>query len=287
MLWLWLTLGTAALQAVKDVYVKRSVAGVRPVLAAWIYSWAAAACLVPAVWLAGVPDLGPGFWPVLSASVLLNALATRFYFRALAASDLSLTVPMLTVTPVLLLLTSPLMLGEVPSAGGLGGVLLVALGSYLLKLSEARRGLLAPLRALLAEKGPRWMLLVAVIWSVSANIDKMGLARSSPLAWLLGVFAGVALALTPAALAALRATGAPSGRRLRDAGLVGFFEAASTALQMLALTLAIVPYVIAVKRMSAVFGVLLGSLVFRESGLKERLAGVSLMVAGVFCIALL
>ncbi|MEW5774886.1 MAG: DMT family transporter [Thermodesulfobacteriota bacterium] len=287
MLWLWLALGTAALQAVKDVYVKRSVAGVRPVLAAWVYAWAAAACLAPAVWIQGPPGLGSGFWPALSASVALNALATLLYFRALAASDMSLTVPMLTLTPVLLLWTSPLMLGEHPSTGGLAGVLLAAAGSYVLKLSEARRGWLAPLRSLLAERGPRRMLLVAVIWSVSANLDKMGLARSSPLCWLLGVFAGVGLALTPAALRALRADGPPSRRRLADAGLAGLFEAGSTALQMLALTLAIVPYVIAVKRTSAVFGVLLGSLVFGERGLRERLAGVLLMLAGVFCIALL
>jgi drug/metabolite transporter (DMT)-like permease len=284
MLWLWLALGSAALQAVKDIFVKRSAGSAPSVLAACVYAWAAAACLAPVVWLQGLPDILPGFWSTLAASVLMNILATWLYFRALAASDMSLTVPMLTVTPVLLLATSPLMLGEFPSPGGLAGVLLVFAGSYVLKLSEARRGLLAPLRALLAERGPRRMLLVAVVWSVSANLDKLGLARSSPLFWLLGVFGGVALALTPGALRAARRG---SGPWLRQAGLAGGIEAVSTALQMLALTLAIVPYVIAVKRMSAVFGVLLGSLVLGERGLRERLAGASLMVAGVFCIALL
>ena len=57
--------------------------------------------------------------------------------------------------------------------------------------------------------------------------------------------------------------------------------------QMYALTVAIVPYVIAVKRMSAVFAVLLGWLVLREGQVRERLAGAVLMVLGVFLIALL
>jgi uncharacterized membrane protein len=56
---------------------------------------------------------------------------------------------------------------------------------------------------------------------------------------------------------------------------------------MVALTMALVPYVIAVKRLSAVFGVLIGALLFKESGLAERLFGTALMVAGVFFIALL
>lgn len=285
--WLYLTLGTAVLQAVKDVFVKRSVAGLRPTVACCAYCWAASACLVPAVWVQGLPDLAPGFWPALAASAGLNAAAFVLYFRALAASDLSLTVPMLTLTPILLLGSSPLMLGEFPSLGGLAGVLLVTAGSYALRLSEARRGWLRPFAALLSERGPREMLLVAVIWSVSANLDKVGVVRSSPLFWLLAVFALIALGLTPSALGFLRADGPPALARLRDAGLVGLFEAASTALQMVALTMAIVPYVIAVKRLSAVFGVLLGAMIFGERGLRERLAGVALMVAGVFCIALL
>lgn len=61
----------------------------------------------------------------------------------------------------------------------------------------------------------------------------------------------------------------------------------SCVCQMYALTMAIVPYVIAVKRLSAVFGVLLGAWIFKERGLSERLFGASLMVAGVFFIAVL
>jgi multidrug transporter EmrE-like cation transporter len=36
-----------------------------------------------------------------------------------------------------------------------------------------------------------------------------------------------------------------------------------------------------------VLGVLFGSLIFQEQGLRERLAGVLVMLAGVLCITLL
>ena len=44
-------------------------------------------------------------------------------------------------------------------------------------------------------------------------------------------------------------------------------------------------YVIAVKRLSIIFGVLLGAAVFREPDLAHRLPGAAVMVVGVFFIA--
>jgi uncharacterized membrane protein len=47
-----------------------------------------------------------------------------------------------------------------------------------------------------------------------------------------------------------------------------------------------VTQVIAVKRMSALFGVLWGHLLFKEKGLRERAAGTVLMMMGVFLITI-
>jgi len=65
----------------------------------------------------------------------------------------------------------------------------------------------------------------------------------------------------------------------------GLLEAVGLVCQMHALTLTLVPYVIAVKRVSIVFGVLLGAALFREPDLAHRLPGALVMVAGVFFIA--
>jgi uncharacterized membrane protein len=130
------------------------------------------------------------------------------------------------------------------------------------------------------------MLAVAVIWSVSANFDKIGVPASGPIFWPAALFTSVGLVLAPVALlhegAALR--------RLRTHGAavlaMGAAEAVSVVLQMHALTLALAPYVIAVKRLSAVFGVAFGALLLGERNLGRRLAGALLMVAGVACITL-
>ena len=65
----------------------------------------------------------------------------------------------------------------------------------------------------------------------------------------------------------------------------GCLEAIGLFCQMHALPLTQVSYVIAVKRLSIIFGVLLGAAVFREPDLAHRLPGAAVMVVGVFFIA--
>jgi uncharacterized membrane protein len=53
---------------------------------------------------------------------------------------------------------------------------------------------------------------------------------------------------------------------------------------MQAIQLTLVSRVIAIKRMSALLSVLLGSLILKEKGLKDRLLATGLMVLGVVCL---
>jgi uncharacterized membrane protein len=283
--WFWLSLVTALTQAIKDACLKRcldrmDVGAVMEgyLLAAAVFLWFGSA-------LAGTPALGPGFWPLLAFGGLLGAVTFFLYGRALSAGDLSLTLPMLAFTPLFLLVTSPLTLGEFPELPGLAGMLLVVAGSYVLNLRERRKGFWGPIKALWTNRGSRLMLVVAVIWSVGANFDKVGLRASSPLFWIAAVYTASALGLLPGLSGRWRTV---AGQLAVGPGLLlwaGLLEAVGVACQMQALTLTLVPYVIAVKRLSIVFGVLLGALLFREPDIVHRLPGALVMVVGVFFIA--
>jgi len=88
-------------------------------------------------------------------------------------------------------------LNEIPSAWGIVGILLIVLGSYMLNLKEASKGFLGPFKALLSNTGARLMLFVAFIWSITSNVDKIGLRNSSPLFWALILNLTMAAILTP------------------------------------------------------------------------------------------
>ena len=78
----------------------------------------------------------------------------------------------------------------------------------------------------------------------------------------------------------------PSGKYLPLILIIGLFVAIEAASVNVAYTLQIVPYVIAIKRLSIIFVVLYGTLVFSENETRKRLMGAALMVAGAIIIVL-
>jgi len=129
------------------------------------------------------------------------------------------------------------------------------------------------------------MLLVALIWSVSGTVDKIGVRNSSPLFWAAALHGAVALLLWPAVLKRRDRRRDPDEKlsRLLPIGAAG---AAGALCQMTAINLTLVPYVIAIKRTSAVLSSLWGHLVLGEPGLRRRLPAVVLMVVGAILVTL-
>jgi drug/metabolite transporter (DMT)-like permease len=132
----------------------------------------------------GIPPIGPGFFPAVAATVSINVIATVLFYQALFRTDLSLCIPMLAFTPVFLILTSFLILGELPSPPGAIGIFLVATGAYLLNLEYRNKrpvSLVTPFRTLRHDRGIQMMLLVAFLYSISVNYDKRVVTESDPI----------------------------------------------------------------------------------------------------------
>jgi uncharacterized membrane protein len=283
MSWTFLALLTAFFESVKDATGKLALRGAHPVQAAFAWRLLALPVLLPLLAAAGWPQLGPGFWPALALDGGLNLLASILYMRALAVGELALTVPLVNLTPALLLVTSPLLVDEYPSPAGLAGVILVVAGTFALHRGPGRGGTTAALRNLLTRPGARSMLVVAGIWSITANIDKLGVRSSSPLAWAVAVDLVITLGLLPF-LGWRKCPAAPlPGPALLATGLAGGL---TLACQMTAIGLTQVPYVIAIKRGSTLLSVLWGRLLFADPRLGPRLLAVLLMLAGVWLILL-
>lgn len=286
MLWVALALTTAFCEALKDVAMKQSLRSLPAPVVAWVWVVFALPVLAGAATLTGIPELGEHFWPLLLIGGSINTLAFSLYAQALQDSDLSTSVPMIAFTPLFLLITSPLIVGEFPGGWGLVGVVMIVAGSYVLHIQQRHNGLLAPFRALLRERGPRLVLVVALLWSIGATVDKVGISQSSPFYWVTSVQLFIAVGLTPLVLLRVRNMGDVGGN-LRWLLLMSFFSAMVALAQMQAITLTLVAYVIAIKRINIVLSVLFGALFFQEQGWRERLLGVAIMLLGVCCITLL
>ncbi len=284
--WLLLAFGTACFETLRDVQIKGRLHHLPGRVAAWGWMTFGLPFCLFALWLDGIPTIQPAFWLALLGSGGLNIFAMSFYTMAVQKGNLSQTIPLLAFSPMFLLITAPVIAGETPSLVGMVGVLLIVVGSYLLNLNQRKNGWLAPFRALLVDRSAQLMLAVAFLWSIAAAFDKVGVVNSSPLMWAVSVFGVVSLGLTipmlrtPHSLTLVRTNWLPLL-------WLGLFASLSVITQMLAVAQANVAYVIAIKRLSILLAVVVGYVIFHEHGIRDRLVGASVMLAGVLIIGLL
>ena len=130
------------------------------------------------------------------------------------------------------------------------------------------------------------MLLVALIWSVTANIDKYCVLKSSPSFYLSLFYLIFPILYLPVVLLASPKGLLGIGRNLPGLVLLGTLGALLVIFQMLAIRMALVSYVIGIKRAGMLFSILFGFLFFGEKHLKYRLPGAALMMGGVALILL-
>lgn len=120
------------------------------------------------------------FFKSILTTGLLNIIAVVFYYKALKSTDISLAVPMLFFTPIFLIVTSFIFLKELPSIFGISGILLIVIGSYILNMTKNIRHLSDPFKNIFETKGIFYMLIVAFIFSISSNFDKLVVQNSDP-----------------------------------------------------------------------------------------------------------
>lgn len=237
----------------------------------------------------GMPVLGSRFYPYLALTSAMEVVAMILYFKALKSHDISLSMPMLSFTPLFLLFTSFLILREMPTPAGAFGILLIVMGSYVLGLKEVEgdgEDPLLPFKALLRNRGTRYMLIVALFWGVETNFVKIVVLNSDPL------FAAASFSLLIGAaflaISIVRGEDVKAGfaENMGRFALAGAVISLSAVAVNQAFTMEIVPYVISIKRLNILFSVLYGALVFHEINIRDRFTGALIMTAGSMIVLL-
>ena len=284
---------SALFEALRNVSGKMGLKDMDEYLVTWAFGFFALPFLLFPYFFISIPSLGNQYWLALISDGILNVTATILQLKSMKHSDLSLVIPLTSFTPLFLLIMAPLILGQYPTFLGVIGVIFIVIGSYILntkrKLITAQRrtsDYLDPFKAMVKEKGPKLMLIAAFLLSITSSIDKIGVSNSSPLFWAASVHLFTSVTLSPVLIHEFRNHTKLTGMDIKLLFAVGAFSALSLVAQYIAITTLLVPYVIAIKRTSALMSVLFGYLIFKEKGIKGRLAGSVIMVLGVVFIAL-
>ncbi len=235
--------------------------------------------------LVGYPELEWLYFAPTSLSIVLNLAANLLFLRAVQISPLSLTTPYLAFTPVFTAISALIVLGQIPTTAGWVGIVIVCLGAFFMNPGDEDDGILAPLKALWTERGSFYMLIVALLWSITPVLDKQASEMTSPMWHTMFLAGSVGLAFLVY-------------RRIHDSSfrplveefkaiplwliLGGLFAVGAMVLQLTSYEFIDVAYVETVKRAVGVTAAIAaGYFFFGERDIRRRLLGALVMSVGV------
>ena len=221
--------------------------------------------------------------PFVAASIGIHAV----YFWALSRSyrygDFSRVYPMARGLGVALvpLLALPLFGERLSWLGSLGIGLVVVGIAGLSRNPAAARSTRGGLGA-----GTLWAIVTGLTIASYSLVDKAGVARLHPMPYIALMGLGLSVVLCPIVLADRRALTHEWRQRWQTILVASAMNLTSYLLVLFAFRLSKVGYVVASRELSILFSAFIGSLWLGEGRLAPRLAGASVVLAGVVCVAL-
>ena len=225
--------------------------------------------------------------------IIVSAIAEAVYFLALSRAynlgDLSIVYPVARSAPLFVAVAGALFLGESLTVAGMAGILLVLVGVYTLHLKSLQlSSLLGPLRSFM---GPAFgfALIAAVGTTIYSLSDNMAVARVSPILYDFWLEIAITIALVSAVLQKRRWGNLKTEwmNTWKTITVSGALMRGGYLLVLVAMTLAPVSYLLALRQISVVIGALLGVALLGEGYGASRLLGSAAIFVGVYIIATL
>lgn len=268
----------AGLHAGWNAMAKR---GGDPVVFLWLSTLAATALMLPpGLWYLATDGVAPAAVPFVAVTILVHAVYFYALGRSYASGAYSLVYPVarglgVALVPVLALAVFDERLSPLGSAG----IALVVAGIVTLHTLTAGPA------ALRLDRRVLWPVVTGLTIASYSLVDKAGVARINPVPYMLLMEAGCALLGLPLLTTRREAVRRELGD-WRTIVLAAAMSALAYTLVLFAFRLSKTGYVVAARELSIVLSAVLGSLWLREGRLGPRLAGASIVLAGVVCIAL-
>ena len=212
-----------------------------------------------------------------------------FLTNSYKTGDLSHVYPIMRSSPALVLITAVIFLGEQVSIEGVCGILLVAVGVYIINMKRiSGHDLLEPIKSIANDRSTRFAFLTLLSVAAYSIVDKMAVNYIHPVLFtFVHLLCGMCF-YTPYILLTKNGTlikkELESGwGQITASGVIGII---GYMLILVTFTFERVSYIVGLRQISIVFAVLMGSHFLREKHQGIRLAGSLIIFAGGFLISL-
>ena len=217
--------------------------------------------------------------------ILISLFSALLFLKAIKQSDLSLTIPLLSLSPLFSSLFSFIFLNEKLLYFQYIGILLIIFGTLILYSKKITLGdILKSFKVITLNKSARLMIVVSLIWSLTPVLDKLCLKNSS--INIHGFIQSFGLVILLTLLLRKESHEINSLKKNWKLILFTIFTGIiATVLQFYAILFNYVPVMEAIKRsIGQLSSVLFGKLFFEEKITKPKILGVFILSVGVYYI---
>jgi drug/metabolite transporter (DMT)-like permease len=283
-----LVLLSALFHALRSLFTKES--GDKQVFL-WLYSIFALLFFAPLFFyfLYRVGINNPAAYAWCAGSGFIHFLYWLFLTNAYKEGDLSHVYPIMRSSPALVLVIAILFLGEQVSFQGVAGILLVAVGVYIINMKRiSGEELLAPVKSVVHDRSTQFAFLTLISVAIYSVVDKMAVTHIHPVLFaffhlLFGMCYYTPYIVLTKKYAKIKKEWNSGAVRIIMSGIIGIV---GYALILVAFTIERVSYIVSLRQTSIVFAVLMGSHLLKEKHRAIRLAGALIIFAGGFLISL-
>lgn len=286
-MWIPLAFASAFFDSLQNSYFKHTAVQVKPILMAWSVLVISGICYAPLL-LLGVPHLTMVFWFAVIVRLVIDSVAFTLFITGVQESPLSLTIPMMALSPILSVGTVYVLSHLLPSPIGFLGILVTVGGIYFLHFDHDTKHILSPFRAVAKDKGVQYVTVAAVLWSLVSALQKVAIDHSNYYFYTASFQIIWAVCFTPIAYLAERQNFLALFRPKTIVRLLpgGVLDAVKVLVHNAAFATTIPAYVNSVGNTSILFTLVLGALFFKEKISKHAVpiviifVGITLLVFG-------
>ncbi|MCK4582716.1 EamA family transporter [Candidatus Bathyarchaeota archaeon] len=225
--------------------------------------------------------------------LFVSGVAETIYFLALGKAyetgDLSVVYPVARSSPMFVAIAASLLIGERISPWGALGIALILFGVYVLHLKGwSGEELTRPLKAL-GDPASRYAFVAALGTTVYSISDKMGVTAVDPLLysfWLGFVITGM-LSMVIVKRRGVSLLREELRGSLFKVSVAGVLVKGGYMLVLVAMSMAQVSYILALRQVSVVLGAALGVVLLKERYGGVRIVGSMIIFVGVYLLGAL
>lgn len=240
--------------------------------------------LLPILIFVGIPEIKDGFWTAIVITVFLNLISQNLFIKAFKLSEASLIAPLRLIIPPLVILTGFFFLNEKPSLIGIIGIFITMIGLWFLlgagKDSEHQNRI-----PWIKDRGVIYGLIGSMLFAISFPFDKVAVVQSSALFAtflifsLLGVFTFLFNVIQERKFASVVIKSFT--QNFKENLLISILSSMGIALTNQALNYSLVAYASSIKRLQALWTVVIAGKFLKEKDVGRRTVATILMFFGI------